>query len=204
MGRSIDGFIPVNANIKAPAVFDVDSAGSGAGVVSAALNGIVTVVEHGDESLHQTVLTLTDVPQTVVNGVEYQGTLLYSFPKGRMVVLGVTASLAQKTTSTIASTLHSASVGALSLGTATASSVTLASTMADFLASTAFASSTAINTAGTAVGGLLATTSFDGHTTAKNLYLNTAYATTADVAADATQTVSGTITVTWVNLGIDP
>jgi len=33
------------------------------------------------------------------------------------------------------------------------------------------------------------------------MYLNTAYATTTDVDGDATQTISGTITVTWVNLG---
>jgi hypothetical protein len=33
------------------------------------------------------------------------------------------------------------------------------------------------------------------------MFLNTAYATTADVDGDATQTISGTITVAWVNLG---
>jgi hypothetical protein len=42
---------------------------------------------------------------------------------------------------------------------------------------------------------------FDGTATAKDLYLNTAYATTGDVDADATQTISGTIVVTWCNLG---
>jgi len=151
---------------------------------------------------HQTTFLLSDLAQAVVNGVEYQGTKLYTFPEGRILIMGVTGNLAQKTTSTIASTLHSGSVGALALGTVTASSTTLATTMADLLPSTAFASSTVINTAGTAVGGALATSAqFDGTTTPKELWLNTAYATTADVAANATQTVSGTITVTWANLG---
>ncbi|MDP1774260.1 MAG: hypothetical protein Q8L15_18485 [Methylobacter sp.] len=155
-----------------------------------------------DGVIHQTTFTLTDLAQAVVNGTEYQGTKLYDFPAGRILVLGVAASIAQKTTSAIASTLHASSVGALALGTGTASNVALTSTMADLLPSTAFASSATINVAGTAVGGALAASAqFDGATTAKSLFINTAYATTTDVAADATQTLSGAIVVAWINLG---
>jgi hypothetical protein len=148
-----------------------------------------------------TTLTLDNVAQAVVNGTEYQGTKIYDFPQCRMNVLGVTATLQQKTTSAIASTLNSAT-GAIGLGTATASATTLATTMVDFLPSTAFTSSTVINVAGTAVtAALAASAQFDGTATAKDLYLNTAYATTGDVDADATQTISGTIVITWVSLG---
>ena len=74
--------------------------------------------------------------------------------------------------------------------------------MADLLPSTAFTSSTVINVAGTAVSAALAASAqFDGTTTAKDVYLNTAYATTTDVDADATQTISGTVNITWVQLG---
>lgn len=150
----------------------------------------------------QTKLTLNDVAQAVVNGTEYQGTKIFDFPEARMWVVGVVATLQQKTTSTIASTLNASSTGAIALGTATASSTTLNSTMADFLPSTAFNSSATINVAGTAVSGVLAAAAFfDGTGTAKDLYLNTAYATTGDVDADATQTISGTVLITWVNLG---
>jgi hypothetical protein len=150
----------------------------------------------------QTVLTLDNVAQTVVNGTEYQGTKLYTFPEGRILVLGTTARLQQKTTSALASTLNASSTGAIALGTATASSTTLASTMVDLLPSTAFTSSATVNVAGTAVTAALgASAQFDGTSTAKAMYLNTAYATTTDVDGDATQTISGTITVTWVNLG---
>lgn len=152
--------------------------------------------------LVQSVFTLTDVPQTVVNGTEYQGTKLFTFPEGRILVMGVTAALAQKTTSAIASTLNSGVTGALGLGTAAASNVSLTSTMVDLLPSTAFTTSTTINVAAAAVkAALAASAQFDGTTTAKDMYLNSAYATTTDVDADATQTWTGTITVTWISLG---
>jgi hypothetical protein len=152
--------------------------------------------------LVQSTFTLADVAQDVVNGTEYQGTKLYDFPEGRILVLGVTASLAQKTTSTLASTLNASSTGAVALGTATASNVSLTSTMVDLLPSTAFTSSATINVAGTAVtAALAASAQFDGTSTAKSMYLNSAFATTTDVDADATQTFTGTVTVTWLSLG---
>lgn len=152
--------------------------------------------------LVQSTFTLTDVAQAVVDGTEYQSTKLFTFPEGRILVLGTTASLAQKTTSAIATTLNSGVTGALGIGTAAASATTLATTMVDLLPSTAFTTSTTINVAATAVGAALAASAhFDGTTTAKPVYLNSAYATTTDVDADATQTWTGTITITWLFLG---
>jgi hypothetical protein len=150
----------------------------------------------------QTTLSLNNVPQAVVNGTEYQGTKIYDFPDGRIHVLGCVATLQQKTTSAIASTLNASVTGAIALGTVTASNVSLTGTMVDLLPSTAFTSSATINVAGTAVSAALAAAAqFDGTTTAKDMYLNTAYATTTDVDANATQTISGTITITWCQLG---
>jgi hypothetical protein len=150
----------------------------------------------------QTTLTLDNVAQTVVNGTEYQGTKIYDFPECRMYVTGAVATLQQKTTSTLASTLNASSTGAIGLGTATASATTLATTMQDIIPTTAFTSSATVNVAGTAVSAVLAAAAFfDGTATAKDLFLNTAYATTADVDGDATQTISGTVVITWQNLG---
>ena len=172
---------------------------AGAAVAPASGEIVTKQVQFGP--LCQTTLTLNNVPQAVVNGTEYQGTKIYDFPEGRILVLGVTATLQQKTTSAIASTLNSGT-GAISLGTATASATTLSGTMADLLPSTAFTSSTVINVAGTAVkGALAASAQFDGTTTAKDVYLNTAYATTTDVDADATQKISGTVVISWMQLG---
>lgn len=150
----------------------------------------------------QTTLTLASVAQTVTNGTEYQSTKIYDFPAGRISVLGVTATLQQKTTSAIATTINSGVTGAIALGTAAASNVSLTGTMVDLLPSTAFTSSTTINVAGTAVSAALAAAAqFDGTSTAKDVYLNTAYATTTDVDGNGTQTISGTVVITWINLG---
>jgi hypothetical protein len=173
-----------------------------AGAPKQPASGAVIAKHEQFGSLCKTTLTLDNVAQTVTNGTEYQSTQIYDFPAGRLLVLGVTATLQQKTTSAIASTINSGVTGAISLGTAAASNVSLTSTMVDLLPSTAFTSSTTINVAGTAVSAALAASAhFDGTTTAKDMYLNTAYATTADVDGNGTQTISGTVVITWINLG---
>jgi len=180
-------------------VTDTDSR---AGSVTQPASGSIRIKREQFGPVFQVTLTLNEVGQTVVNGTEYQGTKLFTFPEGRIFVLGTTATLRQKTTSTLASTLNASSTGAIALGTVTASSTTLSTTMADLLPSTAFTSSATINVAGTAVSAALAAAAqFDGTSTAKSMFLNTAYATTTDVDADATQTISGTIVCTFVWLG---
>jgi hypothetical protein len=150
----------------------------------------------------QTTLTFNEVSQAVVNGTEYQGTKIFTFPETRMWVVGAVATLRQKTTSVLASTLNASVTGAIGIGTATASATTLATTMQDIIPTTAFTSSATINVAGTAVTAVLAAAAyFDGTGTAKDLFLNTAYATTTDVDADATQTISGSVVITWINCG---
>ena len=168
----------------------------------AAVAGLTALHKQTGGAVVQTKFTLTDVAQAVVNGTEFQGTKLYDFPEGRILVLGVTATIAEKTTSDPATTLNASVTGALALGTATAASTTLSTTAADLLPSTAFTTSATQNVAGTAVSAALAASAqFDGTSTAKSLFINTAYATTTDVDANATQTLTGTITVTWVFLG---
>lgn len=164
--------------------------------------GAIRVRDERFGSFNKTLITLDNVGQSVVNGTEYQSTKIFTFPEGRILVLGVTATLKQKTTSALASTLNASSTGAIALGTAAATNVSLTSTMVDLLPSTAFTSSATVNVAGTAVSAALAASAqFDGTTTAKPVYLNTAYATTTDVDADATQTISGTVAIAWVFLG---
>lgn len=171
--------------------------------IGAVVGGIGVTAKHvAIGGYIQTTLTLNNVAQTVVNGTEYQGTKIFDFPETRMWVVGAVATLQQKTTSTLASTLNASSTGAIGLGTATASATTLATSMQDIIPTTAFTSSATVNVAGTAVTAVLAAAAFfDGTGTAKDLYLNTAFATTGDVDGDATQTISGTVVITWLNLG---
>lgn len=193
-------FKTIQPNTGSIHVIDGDPLDKAGAAVAPATGSIVTKqVQFGP--MCQTTLTLNNVPQAVVNGTEYQGTKIYDFPAGRILVLGVTATLQQKTTSAIDTTLNSGT-GAISLGTSTASNVSLTGAMVDLLPSTAFTSSTVINTAGTAVSASLAASAhFDGTSTAKDVFLNTAYATTTDVDGNATQTISGTIVISWLQLG---
>jgi hypothetical protein len=202
MARNVPGVRPVNADVSRVRTFDLDLSQAGYGSVPSAQQATCVATEAGVGVVHQTTLTLTALAQAVVNGTEYQGTQLYDFPLGRILVLGCRANLQQTTTSVLASTLNASSTGAVSIGTVTASSTTLASTMVDLLPSTAFTSSATVNVAGTAVAAALAASAqFDGTATAKDVFLNSAFATTADVDADATMTWSGTVVLTWVNLG---
>lgn len=188
--------------VNTPNAFRLTADATILGTVTQPATGSISSFSTQAGPLHQVVLTLDNVPQAVVNGTEYQGTKIYTFPEGRILVHGVTASLRQKTTSVLSSTLNASSTGAISLGTATASSTTLATTMVNLLPSTAFTSSATINVAGTAVtAALAASAQFDGTATPVAMFLNTAYATTTDVDADATQTISGTITLTYSWLG---
>ena len=172
------------------------------GAVTQPATGSITLKQEQFGAFNYSRLTLDNVPQAVVIGTEYQSNLIYTFPQGRILVLGVTATLRQKTTSALASTLNASVTGAIALGTAAASNVSLTSTMVNLLPSTAFTSSATVNVADTAVSAALAASAqFDGTTTAIPVYLNTAYATTTDVDGDATQTISGTINLIWVFLG---
>lgn len=194
-------FKTIQPNTGSIHVIDGDPLDKAGAAVAPATGEIVTAhAQFGP--FCQTTLTLNNVPQAVVNGTEYQGTKIYDFPAGRISILGVTATLQQKTTSALASTLNASSTGAISLGTVTASATTLASTMVNLLPSTAFTSSATVNVAGTAVSNALAAAAqFDGTTTPVDVFLNTAYATTTDVDGNATQTISGTVVITWVQLG---
>lgn len=158
--------------------------------------------EFGNSVVHQTLLTLTDTPVAVADATQYGGTKIYTFPEGRILVLGVTASVAPKTTTAIATTINSGVAGALSIGTVTASAITLATTMADLLPSTAIVTSTVINVAAaTVTGALAASAQFDGTATAKAAFLNTSITTATDIDADGTIAYGGTVRISWVFLG---
>jgi hypothetical protein len=178
---------------------------SSCGEVNSAVSAYVTAAHKQLGPVILTTLTLTALPQTVVNGTEYVGTKLWTFPSGLVVHFDVEASLTQKTTSDLATTINASSTGAVAVGSAAASAVALTSTMANFLPSFAFVSSATINVAGTTVtnqldanGDLTEMFKLDGNTTATPVYLNSAFATTTDVDGDGTQTWTGTILIKWL------
>lgn len=187
------------AALKATNIADLaDDLSTGLGATEVATASAVET-SFGD-GCHRTVITLTALAQTITNSTaEYAGTKIYTFPVGRILFLGSTISFQQTTTSATATTIASEATGAFALGRATASSTSLTGQMVDLCPSTAYTASTTINVAATTAKAALAVSAqFDGTGTAIPVFFNTAIATGS---ADGTQTITGTVTISWINLG---
>jgi hypothetical protein len=207
MVRRADGWVDVNANIRSPAPVNIDVNVEGCGLVPAAFQSYIVATEKGDGVFHQTVLTCTDLPISVADdaGVaQYGGVKVYTFPEGAICTLG--AVVGGNLTMGVTGTFIDAFTGVMALGTVTASTgATLVSTEATWLQSVAMATAAAkvaaiaaksIATALTEAGSRWV----DGTGTPAPVWLNVA------IADDATHTAgtgkfTGTITLTWVNLG---
>lgn len=167
----------------------------------------------GDSPVRQSVFTFTNMPLTITDTLAYLGTKIYDFPKGRIRVLDCTAGINLTTTSVLASTLNASSAVSWGFGSAAASSITLATTMMNFMPGSGesvntLTSSATISVAGATDAGILAAVSaaqlaaiVDGTSTAADLYLNLALATNTDIDGDATVLVNGSATLTWINQG---
>ncbi|HEY4714593.1 MAG TPA: hypothetical protein VIH30_10195, partial [Aquirhabdus sp.] len=131
------------------------------------------------------------------------GAQIYTFPAGRICRLGAIGSIAVTTTSVLASTLHAGVTCNWGVGSTTQVSATVATTEQDFVNVAAFTSSATINVAGAVANGVGAgvLASLDGTSTAVAAFLNLAVTLAADIDANATVTVDGTITITWANIG---
>lgn len=172
---------------------------SGAG----AKNGdTVKATEYGTGVVHQTVLNFAATPLTLRDTEQGGGVKVYDFPAGRILVLGAVGSVAMTTTSELASTLNAGVTCNWGLGTTTQANGTLATTEQDIIPTTNITSSATINVAGAAAAGQLAASAqFDGTGTAKDVYLNIGVAGATDIDGNATVTVTGSATITWINLG---
>lgn len=189
----------LDANIE-----DVTEVTTTAGAASTAE---VSAAESGDAAMHRTVLTLTDLPVSVVsvttgNGVG--GTKVYDFPEGHLYNIGVTADLAISVASANQADFTDATPeGQLGIGT-------VAPANADALGTDAtdddFATATDFTMAAYADAEVLlppeAPASFDGSSTAIDMYVNV-LVDAADIDDDTTTEVliNGTIVMTWANLG---
>ena len=162
----------------------------------------IRAIEGGVGVVRQTTLKLEARGMTVTDALAYASSKLYDFPEGRILILGCIASLQFAVTSTMASTINLNAAMDWSLGSAAATSVTLATTMVDLLPKVDKTLDAAINVDTSAsTGALAAAAQFDGTTTPLDMYLNVSFPTGTDIDADGTMVVSGTITFTWINLG---
>lgn len=169
----------------------------------------LAVAEYGDGPIRQTVFTFTATPLAITDALAYSSQLLYTFPTGRINIIGARTNLVFTTTSALAGTLNASSAVSVGFGSAAASSITLATTMQNVIPGTGIAvtnmtSSATVNVAGTAFAAAFTATinnSLDGTTTPIPLYFNLGVPTNTDIDGDATLTVTGTLVVTWINLG---
>lgn len=131
-------------------------------------------------------------------GANYVGVQIADMPEGIIIFGASTGRLTFTTTSILANTLNASKVLAWSVGTATASNVSLTSTMANIITTTAATSSATINVANAAtVGSNTALATVDGSATAADVYFNIAVATDADIDAAATVALNGIINICY-------
>ncbi len=192
-----------------------DAVSDGIGSIPAAAAPYVSKVEIGGRNiLRKTQFTFAALPVAIAdqttNGA-WGGTQFFTFPVGRIVILGSICDLTFTTTTTLASTLNASVANVeFGIGTAVAAAV-LATTAMNILPGTGqttakFTSSATINVASAAVQSALvvsSTAQFDGTTTAIAAFLNIGVtaANNADIDGDATVTVAGTATILWMSVG---
>lgn len=177
---------------------NVSPPASGAG----AKNGsTVTASERGNSLVHKTVLTLASTPVTVANttGASFGSVKLYDFPEGRLLVLGVVATLGFVWTG---EDIDAAGSGDFSLGTTATADATLSGTDVNLLPSTAMTDPAVLGVLAATSGALAASAQIDGTSAAVDAYLNIIIddADVADAASDVVL-VSGTVTVVWTLIG---
>ncbi len=202
--RQADGWEALNANIRTNVgVKDIDNNTNGNGAVPSAVAAYVSAVEKGSGVAHQTVLTVTALPITMRDTQQGGGAQIYTFPLGRIFHMGSIGSIAVTTTSVLADTLNAGVTCNWGVGTTTQASATVATTEQDLVNVTAFTASATINVAGATANGVgpAVLASHDGTSTAKAAFLNLAVAGATDIDANASVTVSGTITINWLNVG---
>jgi len=168
----------------------------------------VSVVEHGNGVIHQTVLTCTATPITMVDdaGVaQFGGVKVYDFPLGALLTLGCV----MDGDFTAIEPWLDTWTGDTALGTAAASTGnTLVGTEADIMQSTAIGTASALVAAIDASMTLAAALTesgarwFNGTNTAIDMFLNViADDNAGNTATTDSISFTGTVTVTWINLG---
>lgn len=171
---------------------------NGAGAI-VTTNGL-SLAEYGSGLIHQTVFTLASVDYPIVDSGANGGhgsLQLYDFPEGKVLILGTTNDLtftAASTNGLTATATYDFGVGSAATGTGDA---VLSSTEQDLVTKiegdlvASVATPQAIYSTAVAL---------DGTTTPADAFLNAAFEA-ADISADEEGTATGTVTVTWINLG---
>jgi hypothetical protein len=159
-------------------------------------------VTTGQGGSWRTVFSFNALQVPVTDALAYASLKILDFTDGKVRIKGGTAKLQFAVLTTRASTINDNAALTWSLGSAAASSATLAGTMVNVLASTGRTldgATTNLSTASTA--DIAAAATLDGTTTPVDLYLNLAFATGTDIDGDGTLAITGTVTLLHENWG---
>lgn len=197
----VDNQLKFNKNGHIVVLLDGGGANTTTTNIGAPAGTGTTAVETGDGVTHKTVLTLTALPVSLSDTHVGGGTKIYDFPLGSITITGAFGTVAETTTSAIATTLNSGVTynwGVGTVQTTTQDSGTLATTEQDIIGTTNGTSSTTINVAAAAsTGSGSAPKTLNGTATAADAYFNVGIASAGDIDGDATTTFTGTITILW-------
>ncbi len=173
---------------------------TGAGNGSVAAGDGITGVENGDGVIHRTTITLASTPITVPwvadNAATFGNEQLYTFPEGRILILGVTADLSLDVSGD--ANISNTGEGDWALGTTIPSDATISGDDENLLPETAL---TFIAGVDALTGALAASAHFDGTSTAKKAFFNLILDIGVVTTASSVALLSGTATFTWINLG---
>ena len=169
------------------------------GDIPANTAGISLEGEYGVGATRQTKITLTDLSVTMTDGGA-SGSIgtqkIYDFPAGNIIVLGAVSNLTS--IARVGSAITATAAVKHSLGSAAeATNDTLDSTQANMIPSTSATLAAGVGSGG---GESTAVAVVDGTAAAADAILNFGIADAGSSGNDAL-TVSGTVTITWINLG---
>lgn len=179
------------------------------GAIASASQGYVTAEELGNGIFHQTILNFAALPVVTGNttGASFGSKAVYTFPAGRILILGNIAYFSTVTFNTAAGAdgdIAGGGSGDYSMGSTATADATLATTDVDLLPSTALLDPFVAGVGRSNVGSALAAAAqFDGTTTALSAYLNCIIddADVADAAASDSVFFTGFSRITWAFLG---
>ncbi len=163
----------------------------------------LSAVNVSQNLIQQVTFTLADVEIAITDTLAYVGKKIFTFPAGRILVLGAIASLKWAVLTDRATTINASASLTWALGSAAASNITLTSTMIDMLAkqTTVLNGTTTAYTAAATAGALAASCQLDGTSTAVPVFLNCGFETDTTIDGDGTLAAKGTITLTYLNIG---
>ncbi|TPJ76881.1 hypothetical protein FJ422_29680 [Mesorhizobium sp. B2-6-3] len=156
----------------------------------------------GQGGAYRLEFTMTNMKVTVTDVLAYASQKLFDFVDGKIRIKGGTATFTFGVDTVRASTINDSASLTWGIGSAAASSITLATTMQNVVAVTTRTLTGAAATPSPAsAADVAAAATLDGTSAAIDLYMNFAFATNTDIDADGILSVNGKLILFVENWG---